>query len=143
MTWVKIDDSDVRHYWVHDADDLADERAVFKEGGDAPTPDLYVSPGFYDESGTPICAGCGDDLKYHHTEVRRGLPKRTNQPKERFQYVCSSCGSTLVKADADVTWSVARQAWELCSWSDNYTCSECGGACGVVQVALQGPCKAG
>lgn len=30
---------------------------------------IEVGPGFYQQSGAPICDDCGEDLKYDHTEI--------------------------------------------------------------------------
>lgn len=35
----------------------------------------YVTPGWHEENGTPICGVCGRDLSYKWTKVRRELLK--------------------------------------------------------------------
>lgn len=58
--WVKIQDDHVRHVWKKQDDDDCDEQKKDAE--------VSVSPDFYEENGTPLCA-CGDDLQYSHTEI--------------------------------------------------------------------------
>jgi hypothetical protein len=50
--WVKVPDEHVRHVWI-------DSNGKFH----------YVSPDFYESSGTPVCPETGDDMIYLRTEV--------------------------------------------------------------------------
>jgi len=58
--WVAIHDNQVRHVWTADCSDKDCEN-------DGST--LNISPTFYEENGTPICAFCGEDYIYSHTEI--------------------------------------------------------------------------
>jgi hypothetical protein len=58
--WVAVPDDSVRHVWCKADDDLCGED----------TPDVEVPPYSYADAGTPIC-GCGADMAYVRTEVRR------------------------------------------------------------------------
>lgn len=58
-TWKKVEDKDVQHVWMCEDEDCS--RNGVK---------VIVSPDFYLESGTPICANCEEDCIYQHTEVR-------------------------------------------------------------------------
>jgi hypothetical protein len=57
--WIKIDDSRIRHVWVKDQSD---------DCGDT-CHEVFLSPSFYQENGTPICM-CGEDMVYSHTEIK-------------------------------------------------------------------------
>lgn len=52
MSWVKIDDRNVRHVWAN-------------EQGE----EIQVDPSFYADGGTPIDEETGDDLSYVRTEI--------------------------------------------------------------------------
>lgn len=41
-------------------------------------------------------------------------------------YICSKCGSTNVRRDADVAWNAQSQAWELAGVYDAAVCIDCG-----------------
>lgn len=58
--WKKVNDIDVQHVWVKDSED---------DCGEGPN-EVYVSPDWYQENGTPICY-CGLDMVYSHTEVKQ------------------------------------------------------------------------
>lgn len=52
--WIKVSDTQIRHVWVGDSDE-----------------NVYVSPDWYEENGTPIDPDTGDNMSYSHTEVLR------------------------------------------------------------------------
>lgn len=54
MTWHEIDDDDVQMTW-----ECPDCGRV-----------IEVSPTFYGDAGTPVCAECDIDMVYLYTEVR-------------------------------------------------------------------------
>ena len=54
-TWEPVLDRDVQHIW----------RCPYCEN------DTAVGPGFYEESGTPVCEGCEEDMAYVRTDVAR------------------------------------------------------------------------
>lgn len=56
--WKKIPDARVQHVWKKAEDD---------DCGEGPET-VAVSPGWYEENGTPICF-CGEDMVYSHTEI--------------------------------------------------------------------------
>ena len=60
-TWQKIGDEQVRHLWS------CDTKSCVKHGQQ-----ITVDPSFYSNSGTPICEECGNDLRYHGTEILKG-----------------------------------------------------------------------
>jgi DNA-directed RNA polymerase subunit RPC12/RpoP len=45
---------------------------------------------------------------------------------DKIEIVCSVCGSYDVRRDADATWNVEKQEWELIAVYDNATCEHCG-----------------
>ena len=56
--WKKIPDNCVQHVW---------KKAKHAFCGEGPKT-VVVSPGWYEENGTPICF-CGEDMVYSHTEI--------------------------------------------------------------------------
>lgn len=63
--WMQIDDDCVRMFWICDE---CDEEAT-------------VSPDYYEENGTPVCADCDVDMKYARTEV--SLPEVSPPAKRK------------------------------------------------------------
>lgn len=59
MEWKKVPDDSVKTVWTCPHEDCT-------RHGQEKT----VGPAFFEDSGTPICDECGDDLKYLRTEVR-------------------------------------------------------------------------
>jgi hypothetical protein len=51
--WTVIDDTKLRHYW------LCPECNV---------EEAYVEPWWYEDSGTPMCTECDEDMNYVRTE---------------------------------------------------------------------------
>lgn len=51
--WVTMDDTKVRHVW----------RCA--ECGD----EVNIEPWYYQDSGTPVCHDCDEDMKYLSTEI--------------------------------------------------------------------------
>lgn len=51
--WFTIDDAKVRHVWR--CPECEDE--------------VNVSPCWYENTGTPVCADCDEDMKYISTEI--------------------------------------------------------------------------
>src|SRR3972149_7070634 len=60
--WITVPDSQVRHRW-----DLTD--SCMEECGERTPKSVFVHPGFYEDSGTPICEACGNDRIFESTEV--------------------------------------------------------------------------
>ena len=58
MTWKKIEDEKVRHIWS-----CTDVKCLDPQ-------DAEVDPNYYEESGTPVCSGCDQDMSYLHTEIK-------------------------------------------------------------------------
>ncbi len=54
--WVTVPDIEVRHVWTGDSDK-----------------DVYVSPDWYEENGTPVDPDTGDDMSYVRTEILRKI----------------------------------------------------------------------
>ena len=57
----------------------------------------------------------------------------------RLRKVCSSCGSEDVRVDAWVTWSEARQAWEVAEVFDAAFCAQCDGETSIVDQEVVEP----
>ena len=55
--WETINDVQVRHVWNG-------------SNGDQ----VYVSPDWYEDNGTPVDPETGDDMTYSHTEIRKAEP---------------------------------------------------------------------
>lgn len=55
-TWQVIDDTKIRHVW----------RCVECDS------EASVSPWWYQDTGTPVCEYCGEDMKYLTTEMNNG-----------------------------------------------------------------------
>jgi len=53
---------------------------------------------------------------------------------DKLQMVCSTCGSTEVRRDADAAWNPEKQAWELVTTYDNATCEDCEGECSIKEI---------
>ncbi len=51
-----------------------------------------------------------------------------------MKMVCATCGSDNVRRDADATWNVELQQWELCAVYDNATCEKCGGETVIAEI---------
>jgi len=45
---------------------------------------------------------------------------------KKIKIVCSECGSDDVRRDANASWNIEKQEWELCAVYDNGTCEACG-----------------
>lgn len=60
--FVRVRDSDVHHIWI------CNTRTCNRFQDPVPvTPDWYTATA--GDTSTPVCAWCGDDLAYSHTEV--------------------------------------------------------------------------
>jgi ribosomal protein L37AE/L43A len=56
---------------------------------------------------------------------------------QRVSYVCSTCGSTHVKADAYAVWNTKTQQWEVETTFDKGAyCEACDGETGLKEVKL-------
>lgn len=42
---------------------------------------------------------------------------------------CDHCGSSDIRVEAYVTWSAAKQNWEIKELTENQICNECGRGC--------------
>jgi Zn finger protein HypA/HybF involved in hydrogenase expression len=43
----------------------------------------------------------------------------------KIQYVCPYCGSNDISADANATWSIEKQEWEISGIHDTFWCNNC------------------
>jgi len=59
-------------------------------------------------------------------------------PKDKVQMVCSTCGSTNVRRDAQVAWNTDTQDWELTAVFDHADCEDCGGETNIEEQPLTG-----
>jgi len=59
--WITIPDKRIIHVWKQSAD-------CRRECKEAPDTD-EVYPTFYAESRNPVCANCGEEMEYDHTEL--------------------------------------------------------------------------
>ncbi len=50
----------------------------------------------------------------------------TQKPRKRVELRCPSCGSSEIRKDAKVEWSVDDQDWELFGVYDSGFCDSCG-----------------
>ncbi len=57
-TWKVIPDNQVFHHWK-----CKNRHCMKKES-------CFVLPTFYQEAGTPVCDGCGNDMTYIETKVK-------------------------------------------------------------------------
>lgn len=55
--WVTLPDASIRHVWA-------------PEGSTDPDDEIFVSPDWYADNGTPVDPETGDDMCYVRTEVR-------------------------------------------------------------------------
>lgn len=97
--------------------DVADEYAYHRS---MTTDDAYITKTFEDIS--------------HVTDV---LTEDSKTPEKKIKMVCSHCGSTDVRKDADAIWNVEKQEWELVAVYDNTTCEDCGGECSLLEVEVE------
>ncbi len=56
--------------------------------------------------------------------------------RNRIQIVCNVCGSANVSRDAEATWDIELQRWELLTVYDNATCNKCEGEASLEEIAL-------
>jgi formylmethanofuran dehydrogenase subunit E len=56
IVWEVIDDTKIRHVWR--CAECEDE--------------VNIEPWWYQDNGTPVCEGCGDDMRYLGTEMNNG-----------------------------------------------------------------------
>jgi hypothetical protein len=77
--WRRIADSRVRHVWK--ATCACATKGGTMVGGEVSVPPatVRVPPTFYEESGTPICEECGEDLAYSHTEILPNKPRQSRR----------------------------------------------------------------
>ena len=54
--WIAIDDTNIRHVWR--CAECEDE--------------VNIPPWYYQDSGTPICRDCDEDMQYLSTEMKNG-----------------------------------------------------------------------
>jgi hypothetical protein len=50
---------------------------------------------------------------------------------DKIDIVCSTCGSNDIRRNADCIWNTVKQAWEVVSLFDSFTCESCGTECNV------------
>lgn len=63
-----------------------------------------------------------------------------SEPASQVTIVCQTCGSDDVRRDADATWSVDAQEWELNTVFDHGDCEKCGQEATLVERPLAPPC---
>jgi len=60
----------------------------------------------------------------------------TRSKEPRVQFVCETCGSTLVTRDAWAEWDVSTQEWVLGAAFDYTFCHACEGETHLAEVPL-------
>jgi hypothetical protein len=93
---VIIDDSRILHVWALEDDDECED----------PDPEnLMIPPTWYRENGTPVCAVCGQNMRYLHTILLPGKGETQPVPTKN-RIVVQASGGVIQSVHADKDASV-------------------------------------